>query len=1261
MGKKNLQFILVSLFLISGTLNIYAQNRRLGGGSGTANDPYRIKTAVQLDSIVLATADGYSYNTPGLYFQIDNDILVSSSTFVSINGFNGNINGQNYTIKLSTTSPAFKGLFDNVTGATIENVVISLSGFSSATGGGAGPLIGTVSNSTIKNCRAVGPAGYAAGNNVDVGGLVGIVKNTYIENCFSEVQLNAFGSGSRIGGLIGTIANSSGMATTIKNCYVTAAFGNCTGTDVGGLIGKIVNTPGGSNVIIENCSAIEPGLLLKARSNVGGLIGSVEQPTTIKNSYSNIEVRIDGGNQAGGLIGNITSPVSIDNCYALGAVTVGTTQSNVGALIGFVNANSTITNSYSSSPVTCLAGGSNVGGLIGQVGNSVVDISYCYANGSITLTNACQYVGGLIGQYNGTGTIDQTYASGSVAGAAGHQYVGGLIGQMGSGTLKNSFASGSVSTNYVGSAYVGGLVGLSDGTIDNCFAANTSNVTGATGSDYLGGLVGYVRGAGTLRNSNAGMSTVGMSGTTATNIYEICGKVDNSANISNNKAFAGMTVNTLGAVTLHDANNERGASYSPQMNIAIERQQYFDLGWSDDVWSFNGNPKIPQTSAEKAAGTFSTPQLFSTLTLRLTPQVFVGGLSRACYGNPSTTTSTSFPVTGSNFEKFDYRIISEDGTVAEAGTDIDFIEDIFGSMDLSANNALQSFTYYPSSSSPTDPNLRKPVLFTVEITPKITVNGYSPSIAPVIFPFAVVNPAPMGFVLPATTVAYYDGATPLPDHEVKVKMIGGAAPWVFSLTTYDNSFPSLSSVITGGSYNDSIVTVLVPTPTAGASATNTNYYRYYLEKTNIHDISGCASTVTFAVDQDTPGVVDTLYVRGAATVTFDSQGGTPVASQTLTNESKATVPTPPTKSGLAFSGWYREAACINAWNFASDLVIQDTMLYARWLSVYTIIATSDANSSISPSGTMDVVSGSSQIFTFTPASGYGIDQVLIDGVNDPAAASSGNYTFTNVTASHTISVKTVVTPFQIKVQPVGGTVCLGGTYTFEVLVGGNVTYQWYKGNNAIMGATGNTYQVTNATRADYENYSVLIKNQNMSIRSNEATLWVAEPLPTNLVFAQFPKNAVTGTQYTISLDGYTDVTKYTWSYSGMGATFTPESGTKNETQVRFNTPGTGTVRVDMEHVCGPRTASQAINVKYPTGIDPVAVSELKIYPNPVENILTVQGTQAKKQAIRIVNTTGQLVYSGDAKDETTTIDFSGYAKGTYLLNCNGKTIKVMKK
>jgi hypothetical protein len=67
---------------------------------------------------------------------------------------------------------------------------------------------------------------------------------------------------------------------------------------------------------------------------------------------------------------------------------------------------------------------------------------------------------------------------------------------------------------------------------------------------------------------------------------------------------------------------------------------------------------------------------------------------------------------------------------------------------------------------------------------------------------------------------------------------------------------------------------------------------------------------------------------------------------------------------------------------------------------YAITASAGANGAISPSGTVTVASGANQTFTITPNAGYVVAGVTVDGV---AKGALTTYTFTNVTAAHTIA------------------------------------------------------------------------------------------------------------------------------------------------------------------------------------------------------------------------------------------------------------------
>ncbi len=71
---------------------------------------------------------------------------------------------------------------------------------------------------------------------------------------------------------------------------------------------------------------------------------------------------------------------------------------------------------------------------------------------------------------------------------------------------------------------------------------------------------------------------------------------------------------------------------------------------------------------------------------------------------------------------------------------------------------------------------------------------------------------------------------------------------------------------------------------------------------------------------------------GKYTVTFNTVGGSAIASAKVDKDGKLTAPTNPTKVGHTFAGWYKDALYTSIWDFAVDTVTGNTVLYARWTS-----------------------------------------------------------------------------------------------------------------------------------------------------------------------------------------------------------------------------------------------------------------------------------------------------------------------------------------
>lgn len=85
-------------------------------------------------------------------------------------------------------------------------------------------------------------------------------------------------------------------------------------------------------------------------------------------------------------------------------------------------------------------------------------------------------------------------------------------------------------------------------------------------------------------------------------------------------------------------------------------------------------------------------------------------------------------------------------------------------------------------------------------------------------------------------------------------------------------------------------------------------------------------------------------------------------------------------------------------NHLNEVVASSTVTY----NGYVITATAGSNGSISPAGESEVGYKGSITYTITADDGYEIDTVLIDGSS--VRMTGDTYTFSNVTADHTISV-----------------------------------------------------------------------------------------------------------------------------------------------------------------------------------------------------------------------------------------------------------------
>ena len=146
------------------------------------------------------------------------------------------------------------------------------------------------------------------------------------------------------------------------------------------------------------------------------------------------------------------------------------------------------------------------------------------------------------------------------------------------------------------------------------------------------------------------------------------------------------------------------------------------------------------------------------------------------------------------------------------------------------------------------------------------------------------------------------------------------------------------------------------------------------------------------------------------TVTFDPNGGTLTGDATSSEQQNAPIaqPADPTRTGHTFTGWYKDLACTQPWDF-DDWVTGDMTLYAGWrANSYTI--------------------------TFDSAGGSAIDPITQDygtTINTPASPTKTGYTFigwepelpaTMPAENVTVTAQWRINSYTVSLDPNGGRV-----------------------------------------------------------------------------------------------------------------------------------------------------------------------------------------------------------------------------------------------
>jgi len=314
-----LKKIIVTLFLFLPLVQVWAncESSLYAAGEGTLESPWQIQTASQLDNVRECLGSSHSDK----YFVLTADINLGVDPWnaddgwlpigASANRFYASFDGQGYTISnlyIDRDSTQDVGLFGYTHGARISNLYIS--GAEVMAKASAGILVGQArSGSVITNVHVHGTVTTtkADTNFSDAGGLTGDLYNNESAILNSSADAIVSGTGRNIGGLVGYM-NAGEIQKSV-------AFGS------------VENTAGD-------------------RGYIGGLLGR-SAAGSIADSFAMVSVttgtQASGDVGAGGFIGQTGASLTISNCYSVGSVTVA--GGDVGGFSG-VDSGATVTNSY---------------------------------------------------------------------------------------------------------------------------------------------------------------------------------------------------------------------------------------------------------------------------------------------------------------------------------------------------------------------------------------------------------------------------------------------------------------------------------------------------------------------------------------------------------------------------------------------------------------------------------------------------------------------------------------------------------------------------------------------------------------------------------------------------------------------------------------------------------------------------------------------------------------------------------------------------
>jgi hypothetical protein len=608
---------------------------------------------------------------------------------------------------------------------------------------------------------------------------------------------------------------------------------------------------------------------------------------------------------------------------------------------------------------------------------------------------------GLFQAIDGTSTVQNLNLSGGSITAGG--FVGALAGLMhASATIQNVTSSVPIISIH---SYVGGLVGWSDGsgTTIASSSASGSITNSQSGNSYIGGLIGESD-SGTISNSHAsGLITAsgdyaeevgglaGYSGGIVTNSYATGNVIASGDGDSDIGGFIGYSDNNV---------TNSYATGSVTVNGA-------------------GSQHIGGLMGENDSGNVASSSASGVVTAIGDGSQYIGGLIGNSYGAISNSYATG-NVIGTTTSEYVAGFIAE----MESGS----ITQSYATGNVTGGEyVIAGFVgdnYGPITKSFSTGNI-----FIYGTEGADYVGGF------------------IGYTEHSLSDDYATGNITLDASQGNSPEYVGGFAGMNDVATISNTY-STGAIMGTGSYRSTggfagvNNTVIVNSYSVGAGtgllSTTTGSTGYF-----VGSLANGGSLINDAqFSQGTPAVGRDAANGGVSYPLLATHGfGTDEA--TLSNFYAMTEPV------------YAQATT-SPWDFNTIWETHpNTFPTFQWYTIptptYTITASAGTGGIINNLGSISVMGGANQSYLIIPNSGYTIANVLVDGTS---VGTVSTYTFSNVSANHTISVTFTATPTPPSPTTSGGGGSSGGS------VSNQISNLLQNGNTAAAAALAQQYRLT---------------------------------------------------------------------------------------------------------------------------------------------------------------------------------------------------------